>query len=95
MTDASGPSQHRSWQNVFQGAKQILIQEWHPVGAPVPDDEYDSYALTLSGMLLRNGSAVELMAYLTLAETHILGEMRADFKARSRTVANLLGLVGR
>lgn len=94
-SDKPCTSQHRNWRNVLQGVNRILIREWHPIGAPVPDDEYESYALTLSGMLLRNCSAIELTTYLALTETHILGEIRADSKARSRAVAELLELVGR
>jgi hypothetical protein len=49
----------------------------------------------VAGMLLRGSSEIELSAYLAFAETQILGEMRVDSSARSKTVADLVKLVGK
>jgi hypothetical protein len=42
-----------------------LHKNWDPIGCGVPEDEYDSYALPLYGMLVHNATAEEIAARLS------------------------------
>ena len=42
-----------------------LHEHWDPIGCGVPEDEYDSYALPLCGMLFHGASAEEVAARLS------------------------------
>jgi|SRR5580704_11274102 hypothetical protein len=92
VTEASNDALDRKWQSVLADVRRILMRDWHPVGAAVPNDEYDSYALTITGMLLRQCSAREVADYLVLAEAHILGTAPRSSEARARTETALMNL---
>jgi hypothetical protein len=42
-----------------------LHKHWDPIGCGVPEDEYDSYALPLYGMLFHGASPEEVAARLS------------------------------
>jgi hypothetical protein len=42
-----------------------LHKNWDPIGCGVPDDEYDSYAHPLYGMLIHKATAEEIAARLS------------------------------
>jgi hypothetical protein len=66
------------------------MRHWHPVGGCVPADEYDSYALTIAGMLLRDCPASEFCEYLAWAERAILGDAASEPSARTTTAEHLI-----
>jgi len=51
----------------------VLLQEWAPICADVPEDEYESYAGPLATMLLANAPDAKLIAYLEWAEVENIG----------------------
>jgi hypothetical protein len=56
--------------------KQILLQEWDPIGVkdiPEAQDEYDSYVWGVYSRLIRQASEQELFDYLWEMETVNLG----------------------
>jgi hypothetical protein len=71
------------WHRVFDGVRYLLWQNWHPIGQDVPHTEYDRYAMTLAGMLLRNCTPSELLDYLAWAEREIWGDLYVEAIARA------------
>jgi hypothetical protein len=56
--------------------KQILLQEWDPIGVngiPEAQDEYDSYVWGVYSRLIRQASEQELFDYLWEMETVDMG----------------------
>ena len=74
--------------------RQILIRDWHPIGAPIPPNEYDAFAAAITGMLLRDCTTVELVNYLAQSEAYILGETSIDIKRRVSVAMRLRELLG-
>lgn len=77
---------------ILANVKHVLMTRWHPIGAPVPSDEYDSYAFSVAGMLSRGCTALDLFSYLSKAETKILGRPLGDPNARFEIVDELMTL---
>jgi len=53
-----------------------LWQEWDPIGVndiQAASDEYDTYALQVSGMVAKGSSEREIAEYLTWVETERMG----------------------
>ena len=48
-----------------QAVSLWLHENWDPIGCGVPEDEYDTYALPLYGMLIHNATAEEIAARLS------------------------------
>ena len=72
--------------------RQALIQEWDPIGVGAyaeAQDEYDSYALKLVGMLLLKKSRNEIFNYLWWLEREYMG-LTGDKAATERFVDRLL-----
>jgi hypothetical protein len=65
------------------------MRDWHPIGGSVPYGEYDRYALTVAGMLLRDCQGPEISEYLDWAERRILGRT-LEMAVRAITVEHLL-----
>ena len=72
--------------------KQILADDWHPIEAPVPPDEYDRYAWALTSMLLRGCTVAELVNYLAESEVDILGATSTNLARRARVAAAIKNL---
>jgi hypothetical protein len=56
--------------------RAILLKEWDPIGVghePRAQDEYDSYAPQIAGMVLRDMSKAELAALLLTIEHDLMG----------------------
>jgi hypothetical protein len=87
-----GKAQSLVWRDLLERVNVVLLHDWNPIGFPVPRDEYDSYALTITGMLLRRCSAAELATYLAQSEANILGEIASGSENRPRVAATLLDL---
>jgi hypothetical protein len=77
------------WHRVFDGVRYLLMRHWNPVGGSVPHNEYDRYALTIAGMLLRNCSASEIAQYLAWAE-HQMVAHGVDEVGRTSAVERLV-----
>jgi hypothetical protein len=80
----------RRWRRAFDGVRYLLMRHWHPIGGSVPPDEYDRYALTIAGMLLRDCPASELSEYLAWAERRILGQLRLEEAVHTTAVEQLI-----
>lgn len=44
--------------------RQIFLQDWNPIGFPVPDDEYDAYIAPVYRILTGSRSEQELCEFL-------------------------------
>jgi hypothetical protein len=53
--------------------RSVLLTEWAPILADVPEDEYDQYADRLASLLLRGATDGELTAYFEWAEIENMG----------------------
>ena len=69
----------------------ILNEAWDPLGAASMGvmDEYDSYALTLTGMLVRGDPDTDLLAHLEWAESENMGLASFDRSRASKVVTAL------
>lgn len=83
------------YQDLLSQVNEVLMQEWHPIGAPVPDDEYDAYARRLTSMLFHDCSMTDLLDYLAKSERVILGETSEDEGRRARVAGSLKKLRAR
>ena len=49
----------------IQGSiRQVLRDDWNPIGFPVPEDEYDAYISPVYGILVGSRSEQELCDFL-------------------------------
>lgn len=78
---------------LLEQVKRILAEEWHPIEAPVPPDEYDRYARTLTSMLFRECTLAELVNYLAESEAYLLSGTSMNIGRRARVAATLKRLV--
>lgn len=53
--------------------RQILLNEWNPIGFDVPHDEYDSYIAPIYRILAGSRSEQELIEFLFRTERDIIG----------------------
>lgn len=67
---STGPDR-QSHKHALKRINAILRQDWNPIGFPVPDDEYDSYAPPILRLLLADADETALTAWLfvTAADT--------------------------
>jgi hypothetical protein len=80
----------RLWRRVYDGVRYLLMQYWHPLEGCVPYDEYDSYALTVAGKLLRGSTSSEISDYLEWAEHRVLRERIGKRATHETTVEHLV-----
>lgn len=52
---------------LFKQVQAILLVDWDPIGFPVPQDEYDSYAWPVVELLQNHASRDELAIFLRWA----------------------------
>jgi hypothetical protein len=68
----------RALRKEIRAAALVLRNEWDPIGRgeipDLPDDEYDSYAPALVGMLRRGDTDRTVAEYLRQLESAIVGE---------------------
>ena len=59
----------------LEALKRLLWKDWDPIGVSGfgPDDEYDSYALQIFGMLQESKSEAEIAGYLRWAAVENMG----------------------
>jgi hypothetical protein len=87
----SGPAR-TSKADVYREVRRILWEEWDPIGVRRhggPDDEYDSYAATLSRFVLDGRDEHKIAEHLARLETDAMGLSYSD-PERNRQVARLL-----
>ncbi len=66
----------------------ILWKDWDPIGAGVPEDEYESYVWPIYKLLIEGGSRDKLEAYLRwAADEHMKAPVPED---RLQTVLDKL-----
>jgi len=74
--------------------KQILLQDWDPIGVndvPEAQDEYDSYVWGVYSRLIRQASEQELFDYLWEMETGDIG-LYGDASHTQAVVEKLMAL---
>ena len=72
--------------------KRLLWQDWDPIGlnGSGPDDEYDSYAFQILGMLNKSTEASEIAEYLRWAAIENMGLSGAgDCAAVARRIVEI------
>ena len=81
---------------MLNAVRRVLWETWDPIGVndrADASDEYDSYAPTIVGMLLRDCTAHDLERHLSKLETDSMGlSARSTSAARDATVVALLNL---
>ena len=86
----------RTSKRMLGAVRRVLWETWDPIGVNDHADastEYDSYAPTIVGMLLRGCTAHDLERHLSTLETDSMGlAPRSTSAARDATVAVLLNL---
>lgn len=82
-----------TYQPLLDQVRRVLLREWDPIEAPVPPDEYDRYAWTLTSMLIRDHTLAQLVNYLAESEVDILGATSTNLGRRARVAATLKRLV--
>ncbi|MCA6114343.1 hypothetical protein J6524_05285 [Bradyrhizobium sp. WSM 1738] len=65
----------------------ILNREWHPIPGDCPEDEYNSYALKIAGMVLQGADDHAIMRYLERSERHDIGLGSFDHNRASQVIA--------
>lgn len=88
MTDKSQRQSHR---RALKRINTILAQDWDPIGAGVPEDEYESYAPPILRLLLDNAGKAALSDYLfdTAADTIACPITRAHADHVAQTLLNI------
>jgi hypothetical protein len=79
----------------IQAVRRTLWEIWDPIGVSHKVEaktEYDSYAPSITGMLLRGCTPRELEAHLARLETDEMGLPDRPPSARSDTITALLAL---
>lgn len=74
MAGMTGPSDRA--RSLQKAVRQVLLRDWDPIGVrdePQAQDEYDSYADHLCGMLSRGEGRLTLVRFLLTAETDAMG----------------------
>jgi hypothetical protein len=62
--------------NLFKSVRQVLLQDWDPIGVgnvPQAQDEYDIYASSIAAMLATSISISDLSKHLLEVETQSMG----------------------
>jgi hypothetical protein len=86
-------AQSDRWRRYRVEIRRILMEQWHPIKFPVPDDEYDDYARTITDMLTADGyTVVEIADYLSDVEAEIMHGMRVDPVPIARASESLVAL---
>ena len=82
-------------QLLYREILAILLKSWDPIGVqdiPEAQDEYDTYVIPLSKLLISNKSEHEIFEYLWWIETEYMGLSgdRSRIEAASRLLHSLL-----
>jgi hypothetical protein len=64
---------HTAWREDAQAIRDIFMRDWDPIGAGVPEDEYDNYIGPVYRILLGTRSEEELIDFLFRTETETIG----------------------
>lgn len=57
----------------FSEVRKVLMNEWDPIGAGVPDDEYDSYVNQILSMPKEEVTSDSLTSYLMMVQNELMG----------------------
>lgn len=87
--DLAKEHHEHDYQKLAAKIRRVLIDEWHPIGCSVPDDEYDSYIPTIYRLLLEGRDEYKLAAHLAELEATSLG-LGSSVKERCQHAAKLL-----
>jgi hypothetical protein len=63
----------RNWKADVEAIRKILLTDWAPIGADVPDDEYDGYIGGIYGRMQRGATVEELAQHLDSIESDAMG----------------------
>jgi hypothetical protein len=83
-------SRSRGWKVESDVVRRILLADWNPIAAGVPDDEYDSYIPTILRMIGDNCDAHRLAEHLLRLESESMGLSYADAERCRRVAERLL-----
>jgi hypothetical protein len=72
--------------------RDILNREWHPIPGECPEDEYDSYAMQIAGMVLRGADDCAIMRYLERSEREHIGLGGFDANRALKVISTIRGL---
>jgi hypothetical protein len=81
---------------LWQAVKEVLYQEWDPIGVnsnPECHDEYDSYAGTIVRLLQSEADEYKIAAHLRSLQRISMGLSSADDERDRRIARRLLNLV--
>lgn len=81
---------HRE-RRLMKEVRLVLLNDWNPIGFTVPDDEYDSYAPRVLGLLLAGADRDRLTEHLYMLEMTEMG-LPGDREKCSRAAEKLLGI---
>ncbi len=87
-------SNSRRGAEIHEAIRQILYQEWDPIGVSgsAPGDEYDAYVGPIYRILVGSRSERKLIDYLLLTERNIIGGSRETAEPLNRTAHKLMTL---
>ena len=83
----------RYWKRQRELINGVLNELWDPIGvAQYVQDEYESYAVTLSSMLTAGTSEREIASYLASVETESMGLSASSIEHRTTVARGILAL---
>jgi len=65
-----GKDTYRKW---LVGVRDVLNEQWAPIPTDCPAHEYDYYAAHIVGLLYKEATDAELLAYLARVESDNIG----------------------
>ena len=77
--------------HLMNEVRLVLLNDWNPIGFPVPQDEYDSYIPGILRLLLAGADHHKLTEYLFTLETTSMG--LRGFRANCSSAAEKLGQI--
>jgi hypothetical protein len=57
----------------FRSVRAVLWRDWDPIGAGVPEDEYDDYVPPVMAMLNQGKGRADVAAYLRMTAAETIG----------------------
>ena len=63
----------RRAQEIQDKIRTVLLENWNPIGSPVPVDEYDGYVGGIYRLLFNKATVSEVAEHLASVEDHQMG----------------------
>jgi hypothetical protein len=82
----------RDWKKDVDAIRRVLVDEWNPIGFPVPDDEYDNYIQIIYLLMQERASVKELAHQLEKFESISMG-LNPRTEANQRVATILLAIM--